>query len=320
MAQGSGDWKQTEKENRESWRLGTEGGQAALPVVVVATLAVLYFVNVPAILASRQVIVAISPGEQPPLERIEQFKKAINYGSFGNAEIREQLVSYFSRLVQEPSISPDVKNAFFNYTKEQMAIQLERTPEDARYQLFTGTFYHNAAFLDKKYLAESLTYFENARALSPKKQSILFEIGATYINNQEYKKAFDLLKETYELEPSYDEAKFLYALSAVYAGNNTLANELFATLPSSALSDQRLSNAYLQTKQYAALKTLLENRVKQTPDDVQLHISLAAVYMQLNERANAIKELEAIKKINPAFKDQADAYIQQIREGKNPTQ
>ncbi len=309
-----------ERKHEHVWKMGTEGSQATLPVVIVVTLAALYFINVPSILASRQVIVAIAPGQQTPAQRLDQFKKALDYNGFGSPEIREQLISYFSNVVQEPTISPDVKTAYFNYVKKQVETQLKKTPDDARYQLFAGTFYHNAGFLDKKYLADSLTYFNKALSLSPEKQSIKFEVGATYINMQEYAKAYDLLKATYEAEPRYEEAKFLYALSAIYAGHNDVANGLIATMNSSQLSDQRLANAYLVTKQYATLKALFENRVKQTPDDVQLHISLAAVYMQLNDRAGAIRELETIKKLNPQFKDQADAYIQQIREGKNPTQ
>lgn len=303
---------------KEPWVISSASMQATLPIAIIATLIVVYFVNVPSILASRELIKGISPSQETIQQRLNHFKKATAYNSFGipafgTPEIREQLVSMFTTIISQSGLTTADRQAFYDFTKAQMDDQLRKTPEDSRYQLFTGTFNIAAGNYP-----EAVKHFELAQKYSPRKQQILFELGAAYLNNKEYDKALSILKTAYDSAPEYEEARFIYAVGAVYAGKNDLATELQKGLSAEKLSDPRFITAYSASKQYSKLRQIFEQKIKENPSDVQLRISLTAVYLQLNLRSQAIAMLQEIGKLNPEYKDTSDEYIRQIQAGKNP--
>ncbi len=305
--------KSEQREHLNTWALRGTSVQAALPIAIIATLVVLYFVNIPPILASRELIKGISPSQESVSQRLGHFKKATGYGTFANPEIREQLVSVYTNIAPQSGLAEADRKAFFEFTKAQIDDQVSRTPEDSRYQLFAGTFYTAVgAFPD------AIAHYELARKYSPRKQQIMFELGAAYLNNKEYDKALEVLKTAYDSAPEYEEARFIYAIGAIYAGKNELAAELEKGLSAEKLSDPRFISAYSASKQYGKLRDIFEKKIKENPTDIQLRISLTAVYLQLNLRTQAIAMLQEIGKINPEFKDTADEYIRQIKAGKNP--
>ena len=79
----------------------------------------------------------------------------------------------------------------------------------------------------------------------PGKQQIYFEIGAVYINKNESLQALEIFKEAYELAPGYEEAKVIYLIGAIYAGDRALENKLISELPKDIVTkDRRISSAY----------------------------------------------------------------------------
>lgn len=299
---------------KPAWILSTKNTNIALPVVGVILVAVIYFLNVPAILANTNLISAITPADISVPVRFDYYKKAISYNSFGSPEAREQLETAYANIVHE-NLPPDVQEKLTSYIQSQMEEQIKRTPDDARYELFAGSFFSATGKFK-----EALPHYKRSQALSPNKQQITFELAATYINLKQYDLALQILKKTFEQTPEYQEARFFYTIGAIYAGKNELADELQKGLTPSYLSDQRFANAYLATKQYSKLRYFFEQKVKEIPDNVDLRISLAATYLQIGERQLAIQQLEEVSKIKPDFKPTADAYIEQIKEGKTPGQ
>ena len=79
----------------------------------------------------------------------------------------------------------------------------------------------------------------------PNKHQIYFELGGLYINKNERLKALEEFKHTYELSPNYEEAKIIYLIGAIYAGDREVENKLLKELPSNIASkDSRIGAAY----------------------------------------------------------------------------
>ncbi|NIS25597.1 MAG: hypothetical protein GWN55_08635 [Phycisphaerae bacterium] len=58
--------------------------------------------------------------------------------------------------------------------------------------------------------------------------------------------------------------------------------------------------------------------VKERPQNPQYRTSLAAAYLNVGRREEAIAQLEKAAELNERFRDQAEYYIREIRAGRNP--
>ncbi|MEK9182375.1 MAG: O-antigen ligase family protein [Patescibacteria group bacterium] len=283
-----------------------------VPIIGALTLFSFYFFNYKGYSASRALIQAMMPYSDGVGKNLEFFKKALAYGSFGDSEIREQLVQSSVRIATSDA-SPENKQAFFDFTVDQMKKQLTRTPDDARYHLFTGSMF--TAF---RQYDQGLKGLQKASELSPKKQSIRFEIIGNLINSGKTAEALKLAKETFELETSSNQSRVIYAVATIYAKDEKLADELLTPIQGTDFIDDRVVSAYAFAKRYGKIIPIIQARINKDPSNVQNHISLAAAYLGNSQREAAVAEIQKIIEINPQFKTQGEFYIKEIRAGRNP--
>ncbi len=283
-----------------------------IPVVSVATLFIVYALNVPSMLSATELISALSGQQGGPAVNLAHYKKAFSYGGLGDSEIREQLVQVTSQSATVANIDPKVKADFFDFTRAQMQLQLEKTPNDARYFLFAGSFLASFGDLDN-----AIKYLQKAHELSPKKQTILFSLGSAYLGKRDYVNAIATMKQAFELDSSFQEARRIYALSLIYGKQLATATEILKPLPTeSVLADQRLTIAYYSSGYFDKALESVNFFLKKDPNNAQYYFSRAAIFVGLGRRSQAIADLQKVIEINPAVKDQANSYIEQIRAGK----
>ncbi len=289
------------------------GSWVYISVVIVALGFSMYYVNIKPIVTSKTLIKALSA--QSAEQSLEYFKKAISQDTFGKTEAREQLVQRamaFSRNQDQNAMM--MKQSFLQTAREEMQKQSEANPLDARYKVFLGALYSAYSMHD-----DALRTFEEARTLSPKKQSILFEIVAGNINKGDRAKALEVAKEVYDLEPNYSEARNIYAIASIYAGDKETAKKLLMeAYGTEIIVDDRFINAYAASEQFDKVIEIWKKRIEAEPNNAQYRIYLAASYLADKQRNNAIEELKKASELNPAFKDQADYYIKEIRAGRTP--
>ncbi len=285
------------------------------PLVAVATIVAIYFFNINGMLASNTLLTALVERNNKTITvtNLNNFKKALAYDSFGNTEIREQLLQ-IAPHVQNSSAADELKKDFFDLAKSEMEKHIAKYPGDARQVLFLASFLNQYGRSE-----EALKYLEEALKLSPKKQSIYFEIGSSYLAAGKYKEAQEILKTAYELEPNYPEAAKIYALALIYADEQKLADDLLMEkFGTTLILDDRFVKVYAQKQQYAKVEAIWLERVKQEPNNPQFHLSLAATYAEEGKTTEAIAELERVKELSPESTEQVDFYIKELREGKKP--
>jgi O-antigen ligase len=133
------------------------------------------------------------------------FKEALAYGSFGVTEIREQLPSFSMTAFDASKGISDVQQQFLQLTKDELEKQAAEHPDDARAQLFAGSFFSKVGKFD-----EALVYLNKALELSPTKQTIFFELGNAYFGNKNIAKSEEMFKRAFELAPESPDAKKFY--------------------------------------------------------------------------------------------------------------
>jgi len=287
--------------------------QVASGLAVVAMVFLFYSWNVPAFKTNKALLQGFHPQVATEAQLVS-FKTALAYDSFGTGEARERLVEQALRVASNAKVAEETKKEFLVLAEGEMRAQVDDNPNDARYRVYLGNFYASLGRHDS-----ALEQFLAARALSPRKQTILFQVANLHIRKGENQEALVYLREAYELKPSYQEAAALYAAGLVLTGDDKNADAvLMEQFGTTVVPNDALVNAYAATKQYDRLLALWEERVRREPDNYQPRTALAAVYLVLGERNKAVTSLEEAIRLNPAFKEQGEFYIKEIRAGRNP--
>ncbi|MDO8569916.1 MAG: O-antigen ligase family protein [bacterium] len=243
----------------------------ALPAVSILLVLSLYFVNVKPIIANIFLIEALKSLQTPgkTVAATQYFKKAHSASRLGRSEVVEHLAGNLTTILTS-DMSTEEKNAFFSFAKDAVLKQATEAQDDARYQLVTGSFLSTAGFLD-----EALIHLDAARELMPGKQQIYFEIGAAYINKKEPLKALKVFKEAYELAPEYMEARIIYLIGAIYAGDKTAEGEMLGQLTEREIVfDDRIINAYYSGGRVDRVINLLEARIRLDPNNADKYREL----------------------------------------------
>ncbi len=177
-----------------------------IPIVVALIGLTIYFVNVSAIKANTTLILALKSIQSGDLNQTKNlFEKAISYKSLGDSEIREQILSNSVSIIRANQVPASIRQDFYNLTVKELKSQIERVPEDARYYILFGSFLSSVGQFD-----QALPVIEKAISLSPKKQTMHFQLIQTLVNLGRNKEALIEAQKTYELEPNYAQAKEVY--------------------------------------------------------------------------------------------------------------
>ena len=276
--------KSDKKKNEEATSLDISIAPAAAILVV----ALIYFFNAKPLATNFMLIEALQPQQGGPMVNLENFKKVFAYDSFGSSEGREQLSQITMQILGAEKIDNATKQAFVELTVSELKKQVDTHSQDARYQLFLGSFLSQLARYNPASYDEALVYLEKAHELSPKKQAVMFEIGSLSYNKKDTVKAEEMFKQAYELAPAYQDAENFYV------------------------------RVLMDNKNYKEIERVLVAHVARTPNEADPHTKLSALYFEMGRRADSIAEIERAILLDPAFKDQGEFYSKEIKAGRRP--
>src|SRR3989344_3036528 len=270
------------------------------PASIIVTALLIYMVNVPAISANKTLISAMSNQAEGPSKNLELFKKAYGYNSFGSTEVTEQLIQMTSQIPSQTQVDANTREQFFNFAKQKIEEKVAQTPHDARYLVFAGTFFNRFGQYDL-----GLDYLNKALVESPKKQSILFEMGTAYIGKQDTAKALASFKQAYELSTTSQESKIIYAVGALYARDVATIQKLLSEISQETIIfDNRFLSAYANIGDYQSVIAILTARIEKEPANKQHKLSLAYAYSTTGQKQKAIELIQAMIKEDPTFKEE----------------
>ncbi len=284
------------------------------PLIIVLVVFVAYACNVPALRASTTLINALQSQPEGPSKNLQYFQKTLGLHTFGDPEIREQLTQSALQIIYTQSVDLTLKQQYYDLARSELLKQIEKTPDDARYQLFLGSFLNRSHNYD-----EAIKYLTRALELSPTKQTIMFELGSAYLNKGDAASALKIMKQAYDLAPDFNEARIIYAVALIYAKDFDTAQKVMEPLAGTTQEyDSRLVSAYSAAGKTSIAIHLLETQVNHDPLDPQARFALAGAYLNSGARQKAIAILQTVVKDFPGQKDQANYYIQEIQAGRNP--
>ncbi|TSC63096.1 MAG: Lipid A core--O-antigen ligase-like protein [Parcubacteria group bacterium Gr01-1014_48] len=285
------------------------------PVLCIILGVTVYVINVRPMFAASILIDAIIPQEKGITQNFEKFKKVFAYNTIGAIEAREQLLQLTLQVIASSQPSQEVKQNFFTLTMEQFDKQLKETPLSTRHYYFLGAFLRAINKPDA-----GVPLLAQAHELSPRKQIITMELATALSELKEDEKALEFFREAFKLEEKNDQARVFYASFAQQIGKETIAKEIleerFGTI---LVPERQMILAYLKTGRTDLVVRIWEKLAEVNKEENQLvkvKTTLAAAYYVDGQLGRAIKEIESAIKLDPNFKEQGEAKIQDMRAGK----
>lgn len=289
--------------------------QVALPLVLLGTMATIYFVNMPGIQASRDIIDALVA---PTTTRQQtEFESALARDSFAEQEVVEQYARHAMEAVNDTAVTADAKQTYVLGAEAALQALIEKKPDDARLHNFATSFYRAVgAFPQAREQAAK------AVALSPLKPSLLVEQAVVELQAGEPEAALDILEDAYALAPSNPIATALYIATLVRTSATAEAAALFASQSEAKLEDiatnDYLLSSLLQTELQAEAIRLLETRIQLDPNDLQSRVSVAYLYYEQGASQEAITLLEETAALFPEAAPFSSCVVDSIETGGDP--
>ncbi len=284
------------------------------PIIVVVLICGIYFLNWRGYATSASLIETLRYSSANPVPAqlvLTTLEKTLAYDTLGRPEVMERVVEMSQRM-NTSDVPLEIRRKFREVAEATVETQLRRFPNDARYEVFAGSFYSMYGEHDK-----ALLHFTNATKLSPNKQSILFQLGNFHIAYKEYEQAVEVFKKAYDLEHAHEDAAKYYAISLLYVGRDAEAEkfltERFGT--SDATSDMILQ-VYASVGKWDRVIAFLKARILLQPNNVTLVQYLVSAYLQSGNKTAAIGAIRDMVKANPGLKDAGDQAIKAIEAGK----
>ncbi|MEN9552230.1 MAG: hypothetical protein RI935_607 [Candidatus Parcubacteria bacterium] len=263
----------------------------AAPIIGIALLVVLYYVNYRPIVVNGLVIDAMSISRymqtMPFADAIKRqqsgFEEAIKMNTLGSIEAREQFLQMIPRMaqIQIPESMPQgdrqaaiaAMNGLVSAGKQDVIDSFEKNKEDVRMLSLYGLFLNGVG---EGAAAEQV--LQEAYKIAPNKQLTTNDLIRAKLLQQKYKEAAELAKITYDKGINCQNAQKWLLVSAAYAGMYKEAREYAESKGQSVVADYDVITGLVMT----------------------------------NQKPLAIELLNEIKKQNPAKASEIDAIIKQV--------
>ena len=194
---------------------------------IILAIALVYTINYNGIAQNTTLIRAMSErSTEGPIHNLDLFKQTIAYNSFGTSEAREQLAQLAMTGFDATKGMSDIQKQFVQLAGDELSKQAAEVPEDARYQVFAGSF-----FLRIGDATRALPYLKKALELSPNKQSILFQLGSAYYYEKSLPMSEAMFKQAYEVAPQYQDAEKFYVQILMAEGKSDVAAQVLKDRP-----------------------------------------------------------------------------------------
>jgi tetratricopeptide (TPR) repeat protein len=286
--------------------------QFTMPIVIIVAGASIYFINVPGIQTTSDMIDALVAPTIP--ERLEEFHSALSRDSFANQEVVEQLAQQAMNVVRNQNIPDQDKSNIIQRAELELLKLADDKPGDARVHNFISSFYRAIGAMPQAREQAVI-----AHELSPNKPALILEQAIIELQAGDDAAAVPFMKQAFELDERNTQARVLYATTLIRIGELSQAKEIIGQdyLTDFAVNDYALSNARA-ANDLEFLGDVFAARIEAKPDSAQDRASLAFIKYQLEDIDASIEILKDAGRDIPEFAKTAQCYVSNLEEGNAP--
>jgi O-antigen ligase len=280
-----------------------------LAPAVVGFVILLYVVNIPNISASGSLIAGLQATQMGQAEVARsQFKRAIDTGTFGTQEVREQAVVALPQLLTRTDIPDSQKQAFYEFVMTEMSKEVERVPKDARLRLQYATGFQAAG--DHR---NALAQIMEAEALSPKKQQAITQRGLVLWQAGDRTAAAEAFFEAYALDTYFQGLAVYAAAGAFLVGDaergTAILQEHFGT---TVVDNQILIYAYYDAQRFDDIVAIYRKRIEESGSSADVRFEFVRVLATMGRLNEAVEEIQNTVRDNPERKSEGEELLRAL--------
>jgi O-antigen ligase len=243
------------------------------------------------------------------------FADALQYRTFGDTEVHEQLGGIARDIAGSESGTPDERKQFVEFALDELRRETARPARDVKHMLFVESILSRGLVLDMRYAAEAEAIGREAIQVSPGKQPAYFELAQLYLSLNRLDDALKLLKQAWYLERDFSQAGAHVWTVAIFAKDADAIAEVRQKFSLADFEEGNLFNiarAYQQVGDIGGAREAFGALVASYPKNPQYHATYAALLAKGGDLAGARRETEAAILLDPGFEKEGRQFLQQL--------
>jgi O-antigen ligase/tetratricopeptide (TPR) repeat protein len=182
------------------------------------------------------------------------------------------------------------------------SVEHAHTVVSAKHYIPPKTKYYYGLLLDKSGKTEAAIHeLEELINAAPRKQFFRLELSRLYVDQKRFDDAVAMSRSAYELEPTYDNARLMYAVALVYSSDTATAHSLLEErYTTTTVAHEPLLEAYYRTGNHNDATTIARAVIAMNPGHFRAWTYLVASLMEAGLTNDAQRELAQAVKANPA--------------------
>lgn len=279
-------------------------------VALVGVLVLVYAVNSSGYASAYDLIEGLKPHPEGVTKNLEYFVAASERSGLGQQEVGEQFLQFAIQLRALGIGTQDFHLEAAGAARTAFERVIAESPNDARLLAFFASFLRQYGDV-----TAAREFVDRALVASPGKQGIMIEQGLIEYTARNYQEALAIFGDVYASAPDFNQVATMYAGTAIVAGDEALAEELLNRhFGTDTPNDLTILQSYIEARQLGKALTIAERRLAADPSSASYQL-LAGVYLEMGNRAEAIRTLERAIVADPSFKAQGEAFIRDINSG-----
>lgn len=207
-------------------------------------------------------------------------------------ESAEQYLEFTRQVLSSPQVTPEIKQRVGEDFITHFKKVLEKQPYDVRAMIALGSFYQMVGMFN-----ESLAVLLKAEEFSPLKQSVLSQIGVSYLELGENEKALMYLKKAYESAPQFSQSIHYYAYALIKTKDFNKARDVLITFAQSGeMVDGFVLDALIKANQGSIAIEVINATIATNPLYEKAYTDLISVYGALKDKKGMLDTLERMRK------------------------
>lgn len=283
--------------------------QVTIAALLAAVFFFGYFLHWKPIQESRALTRALSLAQsKAPMDQVlGAFAKALNYHTFGDTEVREQMANFARSVPGNDRFTPQEKIRFVDFAVQELKKETSSPAKDVKHLLFLAAVLGQAQSLNPQYGLEAEKLLQEAIQISPTKQIIYFELAQLYLAQGKTDQVIEVLRKAWYLDKNFQNAGLnLWVIGLAYKKPEVVAEvreviKIKEIGNSEALT--RLGSIYQQQGDLATALEIADRLVETVPDNPNHQATYGSLLAYFKRKDEAIKHLQEALRLNPNLKE-----------------
>lgn len=277
-----------------------------------------YFVNIQPAFANYHGTQSIKLAKQGLYRQMrDEFKKALSYGNYMDAEIRQRLVDYSSEAASSGQLSREEETEFYQYVIDELKKNIKDSPRDVKNYLYLQNVLNRLGD-SERILQEARAAGTRALELSPTRPQIYYELGQTEFTAKNFEAGLEYFRRAIALNPEPKESHINYLLAGIIAGREDIAAQELKILtedlgyPLGIPEYQAMARAYFSGGNKQKGIEYYRKALELDPENPDMYARIAAAYGDICDIGNARFYVSEAVRLDKSFELEAQVFLQRL--------